>query len=91
MMSNPILNVGTQLSAQLLNLKFSRGQEFEADNSGMNYIIRSSYDRNAAIDVFRVLRAASGSNGRQIEFLQTHPLSESRIEALRQEYGLKEM
>jgi predicted Zn-dependent protease len=51
--------------------------------------MNAKYNKNAAIEVFKVLRA-SGS-GQQIEFLVTHPLPDSRIRKLSEKYGLDSM
>jgi Zn-dependent protease with chaperone function len=86
---NPVGNYGAQVGTQLLGLKFDRKQEYQADDSGIQFIMNAKYNKNAAIEVFKVLRA-SGS-GQQIEFLVTHPLPDSRIRKLSEKYGLDSM
>jgi predicted Zn-dependent protease len=88
--NNPIGSLAAQYGVQLVDLKFDRGQEYQADDSGIQYIMKSGYNKNASIDVFRVLKAEAGS-GRSVEFLQTHPLADSRIHALTDKYDLKPM
>lgn len=88
--SNPLGSLATQYGAQLVDLKFDRGQEYQADDSGVAYIIKAGYNKNAAIDVFRVLKEASGG-GNQLEFTKTHPLPDSRIHILTDKYDLKPM
>jgi predicted Zn-dependent protease len=88
--NNPLASLGAQYGAQLVNLKFDRGQEYQADDSGVAFIIKAGYNKNAAIDVFRVLKAAS-QGGNQVEFTKTHPLPDSRIQTLTQKYDLKPM
>jgi Zn-dependent protease with chaperone function len=86
--SNPLASLGAQYGAQLVDLKFDRGQEYQADDSGVAYIMKAGYNKNAAIDVFRVLKEAS-QGGNQIEFTKTHPLPDSRIQTLTEKYDLK--
>jgi len=86
---NPVGSYGAQVGTQLLGLKFDRKQEYQADDSGIQFIMNAKYNKNAAIEVFKVLRA-SGS-GQQVEFLVTHPLPNSRIKKLSEKYGLNPM
>ena len=68
-------------------LPFSRKQEAEADHIGMIYMARAGYDPAEAIAFWQHFaaynRAHGGSKG--LAFLQTHPLDEQRIQALKQE------
>lgn len=77
----------TRIGASLLNRKFDRNQEYEADDAGMRYIIGAGYDRNASLNVFKTLKEAS-AGGNRVEFLQTHPLPDSRIDRVIQKYNL---
>jgi len=86
---NPVGSYGAQVGTQLLGLKFDRKQEYQADDSGIQFLINAKYNKNAAIEVFKVLRA-SGS-GQEVEFLVTHPLPNSRIKKLSEKYGLDPM
>ena len=79
---------GTSLGLQLANMKFSRLQETQADERGIIAMKTAGYNPNAALVVFKVLKEGSG-NGKGVEFLQTHPLPESRIRELVNKYGLK--
>ncbi len=85
--SNPIGSYGAQIGTQLLDLKFDRNQEYQADDSGMLYMMTANYNKNAAIDVFKVLRQAS--QGGRVEFLVTHPLPDSRIKRVSEKYNLQ--
>ena len=71
----PALAVG----GQVVQLKFGRNEELEADRLGMRYMSRVGYDPAAQGNVMKVLQAAGGPNS-QPEFLSTHPYPESRIE-----------
>jgi predicted Zn-dependent protease len=71
----------TQAAAQDSALRYSRGNEQEADRIGMQTMVDADMDPHAAPVMFeRMLQATRYSNGEQIpEFLRSHPLSESRI------------
>ncbi len=71
----------TQAAAQDSALRYSRGNEQEADRVGMQTMVRAGLDPHAAPSMFeRMLQASRYSNASNIpEFLLTHPLSESRI------------
>jgi len=86
---NPLGNYGAQLGTQLLSLKFDRKQEYQADDSGIQFLINAQYNKNAAIEVFKILRASGF--GQEVEFLVTHPLPNSRIKKLTEQYGLDPM
>jgi predicted Zn-dependent protease len=85
---NQAVNYASQLGADLLNRKFSRNQEYESDDSGMQYILKSGYKKEAPIQVFRTLKNASGRNGQPAEFLSTHPIPDSRIDRIALRYNV---
>lgn len=68
------------VGGQLYLLRFGRGQETEADDLGMTYMVRAGYDPRGMLGVHRVLIEASGS-GAAVEFLSTHPDPKNRLEA----------
>jgi predicted Zn-dependent protease len=57
---------------QLVNLKYGRDDELEADRLGVQMMAQAGYDPRAMIGVMEVLRAAGGG-GRQPEFFSSHP------------------
>ena len=71
----------TQAAAQSSALKYSRGNEQEADRIGMQTMVDADMDPHAAPAMFeRMLQATRYSSGEQVpEFLRSHPLSENRI------------
>lgn len=62
---------------QLVNLKFSRNDELEADSWGVKLISEAGYDPRSMIDVMEVLKKAGGGSGKS-DFFQTHPNPENR-------------
>ncbi len=74
--------------SQLLTLKFSRAQEIEADNLGITYLRRASYDPRAMSTVLQSLANQNvldsrlmGSANRVPEWASTHPDPASRVRA----------
>jgi beta-barrel assembly-enhancing protease len=66
---------------QMVQLKYSRSDELEADRVGMDYMTQAGYDPSAMLGVMRVLAEAS-RGGRTPELLSTHPYPEQRLEAI---------
>jgi predicted Zn-dependent protease len=63
----------------LLNLKYSRGDETQADELGVRYMTRTRYDAGALVGVFQMLAAVSGGEGGRVpEWQLTHPYPENR-------------
>jgi predicted Zn-dependent protease len=73
----------------LVNMKFGRADELEADQLGVKFIAQAGYDPRAMLGVMEVLKS-SGAGARQPEFYSTHPNPENRSarieEAIRQQY-----
>ncbi|MFT4615380.1 MAG: putative Zn-dependent protease [Bacteroidia bacterium] len=71
----------TQAAAQQSALRYSRGNEQEADRIGMQTLVAADMDPHAAPAMFeRMLQATRYSGGKNVpEFLRSHPLSENRI------------
>ncbi|MEH6519431.1 MAG: M48 family metalloprotease, partial [Halioglobus sp.] len=71
----------TQAAAQDSALRYSRGNESEADRVGMQTMVKAGLDPHAAPAMFeRMLQASRYAGGGHIpEFMRTHPLSENRI------------
>jgi len=74
--------------SQLLTLKYSRGQETEADNLGIAYLQRAGYDPRAMSSVLQslanqnALDAAIKGTGNQVpQWASTHPDPASRVRA----------
>lgn len=72
------------LIGNLVNLKFSRKDELEADKLGISLMSEAGYDPRAMIGVMEILKEASGG-GRQPEFFATHPNPDNREEKIKAE------
>jgi predicted Zn-dependent protease len=69
------------LTNEMVQLKFSREDESQADQRGLQFMTEAGFDPRAMIDVMRILKEI-GAGGGQPEFLQTHPDPGNRIEAI---------
>ncbi|HVU89204.1 MAG TPA: M48 family metallopeptidase [Pirellulales bacterium] len=74
-----------QIAAQvgaLVNMKYGRGAETEADKWGVKLAAEAGYDPRAMIGVMQILDKASGDGGPP-EFLSTHPKPANRIQYIK--------
>ena len=58
--------------AQMVQLKYGRGDEIQADTLGVRLMSEAGYDPRAMIQVMRILEQSGGS-GRTPEFMSSHP------------------
>ncbi|MFQ5690994.1 MAG: M48 family metalloprotease [Gemmatimonadota bacterium] len=68
----------------LLFLKYSRGDERQADRLGVRYALRAGFDPRQAVKVYEMLeRQEEQAGGRGVPgWLSTHPTPEHRVERL---------
>lgn len=66
---------------QLINLKYSREDESQADQRGLEFMTQAGYSPTGMRDVMKILQSVSGS-GNAPDFLQTHPNPGNRLEAI---------
>lgn len=78
-------NSGYQIAAvvnQMMQLRYSRKDESEADTWGLKLMTESGFDPRAMIEVMKVLQAVSGGTKGGSEMFQTHPNPELRIKEI---------
>jgi predicted Zn-dependent protease len=70
------------IASQLLFLKYSRDDEYQADSLGVEYSRSSGYSPLPMIDFFNSIRTLTTMSGGHAlpNFLSTHPLTEKRIQ-----------
>lgn len=68
---------------QMMQLRYSRGDELQADIWGLKIMQQAGYDPRAMLEVMAILKKASGS-GNSPEMLLTHPYPENRIEQIKE-------
>jgi Zn-dependent protease with chaperone function len=69
--------------SQVTMLKFSRGDETEADLVGMDIASRAGFDPRAAVKLWQKMSQISRGQGAQAEFFSTHPAHATRIDTIR--------
>ena len=79
--SNPNTAYIAQSVANMIQLKYGRGQELQSDNLGVRFMLESGYEPKNLIGVMEILKQAAGSN-RTPEFQSTHPDPENREAAI---------
>jgi len=68
------------LATQLMLLKFSRAQESQSDELGIEYMSKVDYDTDGFVEMLEILRSASSREPTKLEgFLSSHPLTKNRI------------
>lgn len=68
-----------QAANQQNALTFSRLHEQEADRVGMQTLVKSGFNPSAMPNMFQHMQALYGRSNHVPEFLQTHPVTQSRI------------
>jgi predicted Zn-dependent protease len=71
------------LIGSMVNLKFSRNDELEADKLGVRFASEAGYDPRSMIKVMQILKEQAPSSS--AEFFSTHPNPEHRTERIKEE------
>lgn len=86
--SNPNQGYSAAMIANVVNqmtqLRYSRGDEMEADQWGLRLMEKAGYDPRAMIQVMEVLEKSGAKTGHTPEMLLTHPYPEKRIEKIKE-------
>lgn len=70
--------------SEIVNLKYSRDDEYEADRRGLSYAHFAHYDPNGLIHFFdKMARMEKREGSNEPEWLQNHPLTKARQEKAR--------
>lgn len=72
----------TQIASNLVNLKFSRSEETDADSYSVTYLCPTKYNADGAANFFQKIIDMGGSN--PPEFLSTHPNPDNRVQNIRE-------
>ncbi len=70
------VRTGTNIGIQLMSLRYSRDNEYEADKYGMDYLVGAGYAPGGMTETMDILQKLSKT--RTIEFFSTHPDPASR-------------
>ena len=69
-------------SRTLLEQKYSRNYEREADDHGLEYLVDSKIDPQGLVSFFEKLKKAEPAMPKALSLLNTHPATEERIDRL---------
>lgn len=73
--------MAASVANQMMQLRYSRGDESEADTWGLKLMSQVGYTPTAMIEVMKILKAAGGAGG-SLEIFQTHPNPDLRIQQI---------
>ncbi len=73
----------TDMTNQILGLRYSREDEYTADLGGLDYMIQAGYNPYAMVETMEILQREEKS--RPIEFFSSHPSPQNRIEYIIEE------
>jgi predicted Zn-dependent protease len=82
-----LLQMASELGIGLVDKRSSRTFEYQADDLGVKLMSNAGYNPRAALQVFDILKAGTPGSSTP-EFLQDHPITDSRIRALVEKYKL---
>jgi predicted Zn-dependent protease len=68
--------------AQMVQLRYGRKDEIQADTLGVRLMSEAGYDPRAMIEVMRILEASSGGSQRAPDFMSSHPNPGNRREVI---------
>jgi len=72
--------VGAKVAGGIINLRYSRKDEYQADELGIRYMSRAGYSPWGMVELLRRLEELRSSGGTLPEFFQTHPDVDKRID-----------
>ncbi len=86
LIDSPVLTSMAQLGVGMLFLRFSRDNEREADDLGVEYSSKAGYDATALAQFFETLEKINPGSDRSglPGWFSTHPSPEDRVQAVRQ-------
>jgi predicted Zn-dependent protease len=76
------------MGAQVMQTKYSRDYETQADMLGAKIMANAGYDPHDLANMFRTIEQQSSSGGRAPEWMSTHPNPGNRFEKITREAGL---
>jgi len=72
------------LVGNMINMKYSRADESQADQLGVRFMAQAGYDPRSMLKVMQILKDAGGG-GSEPEFMSSHPDPGNRMEAIQKE------
>ena len=86
----PLILAAAGIGGQLLLLRYSRDDERQSDELGMEYMARAGYNPKGFVESMEILRAGHEREPSKFEAMfQSHPLTSERIETARRRAAAK--
>jgi predicted Zn-dependent protease len=82
--SSAAAGMAAAIAAQMIELKYGRNDELEADRDGLKFMAQAGYDPRAMVSVMEILQQASGGRSTP-DWLSSHPNPGNRIEHIEAE------
>lgn len=78
-----LASTGVNTIYNLIELKYSREDEYEADRLAAKYSYKSGFDPSASLSALEKIRTKEGPNWKITGYFRTHPYVDDRIKALK--------
>ncbi|MDD5566033.1 MAG: M48 family metallopeptidase [Candidatus Omnitrophica bacterium] len=76
---------GVDIAYALIDLSYSRKDEFEADRLSVKYALKAGFDPCACLEALEKIRKTEGPQWKALKYFRTHPYVDERIAAIRKE------
>lgn len=73
------------VAQRLDSIRFSRGQEADADIVGVDLAVKAGYKGSGLIEFFERMKKLNGKEDKMLAILSDHPLDSERVEAVKKE------
>ena len=80
--SGRVATMAAAMANQMVQLKYSRGDELESDLYGMSFMTQSGFDPREQRKVMEILKSAAKSGRPGSDIFATHPNPDARIEKI---------
>jgi predicted Zn-dependent protease len=78
-----VMTIGSAAAGQTASLAYSREDESQADQYGLQYIVKAGYDPHGLLSALRRIRSKQWFGSEQIPtYMMTHPAVEDRITSI---------
>jgi len=76
-----VAEAAAEIVTGMVGLKYSRKEEYQADEYGIRYMVRAGYNPYGMIELLTTLKNLSDTEGGTLsEMFRTHPLTQNRID-----------
>ncbi len=76
---------GVDIAYTLIDLSYSRKDEFEADRLSVKYALKAGFDPCACLQVLEKIKKTEGPQWKTLRYFRTHPYVDERIAVIKKE------